>query len=62
MPQSACEPRRQEVWPDQDRRAFGVTCGVSFIYGGLRIGNDGQVLDDTNRPLPGLSAARVALA
>jgi hypothetical protein len=35
---------------------------VSFIYGGLRIGNDGQVLDDTNRPLPGLSAARVALA
>jgi tricarballylate dehydrogenase len=37
--------------------AFGVTCGVSFTYGGLRIDADGRVLDATRRPIPGLFAA-----
>jgi tricarballylate dehydrogenase len=38
-------------------QAFGVTCGVSFTYGGLRINSDGHVLDVSRRAIPGLFAA-----
>jgi tricarballylate dehydrogenase len=37
--------------------AYGVTCGVTFTFGGLRINNDAQVLDDEERPIAGLYAA-----
>jgi tricarballylate dehydrogenase len=37
---------------------FAVTCGITFTFGGLRIDpQTGQVLDDTDRPMPGLYAA-----
>jgi len=38
-------------------RAFAVTCGVSFTYGGLRIDSHGRVLTFAGRPVPGLYAA-----
>ena len=37
--------------------AFPVVCGITFTYGGLRISTDGNVLDESERPLPGLFAA-----
>jgi tricarballylate dehydrogenase len=37
--------------------AYAVTCGVTFTFGGLRITNDGQVLDLDHRPIGGLYAA-----
>jgi tricarballylate dehydrogenase len=36
---------------------FGVTCGITFTFGGLRIDNRGQVLDTEGEPMPGLYAA-----
>ncbi|MCB5944244.1 FAD-dependent tricarballylate dehydrogenase TcuA [Acidocella sp. KAb 2-4] len=36
--------------------AFGVTCGITFTYGGLRINEDAQVLDEEQAPIPGLYA------
>ena len=36
---------------------YAVTCGVTFTFGGLRINNDGQVLDLDHEPIPGLYAA-----
>src|SRR5579863_10099686 len=37
--------------------AYGVTCGITFTFGGLRITNEGQVIDLDYRPIPGLYAA-----
>ena len=36
---------------------FAVTCGITFTFGGLRIGPEGHVLDDGGEPVPGLFAA-----
>jgi tricarballylate dehydrogenase len=37
---------------------FAVTCGITFTFGGLAIEpKTGQVLDTTDRPIPGLYAA-----
>jgi tricarballylate dehydrogenase len=38
--------------------AYGVTCGITFTFGGLRINHEtGQVLDLGYAPIPGLYAA-----
>jgi tricarballylate dehydrogenase len=37
--------------------AYAVTCGITFTFGGLRINNDGQVLDLDHEPIEGLYAA-----
>jgi tricarballylate dehydrogenase len=37
--------------------AFQVTCGITFTFGGVRINNDGQVVDTSLEPIPGLYAA-----
>jgi tricarballylate dehydrogenase len=37
--------------------AYGVTCGVTFSFGGLKITNDGEVEDTAGKPIPGLYAA-----
>ncbi len=36
---------------------YGVTTGISFTFGGLKITLDGQVVDCEQRPIPGLYAA-----
>src|SRR6266576_2916274 len=36
---------------------YGVTCGVTFTFGGLRIADDGQVMNLDYQPIPGLYAA-----
>src|SRR5262249_29400518 len=36
---------------------FGVTCGITFTFGGLRVDTRGRVLDTDDRPMPGLFAA-----
>lgn len=36
---------------------YAVTCGITFTFGGLRINPEAQVLDNENRPIPGLFAA-----
>ena len=36
---------------------YVVTCGITFTFGGLQINTDGQVLDLTDKPIPGLYAA-----
>ncbi len=36
---------------------FGVTCGITFTFGGLRVNTRAQVLDTEDRPIPGLYAA-----
>ncbi|WP_028651692.1 FAD-dependent tricarballylate dehydrogenase TcuA [Nocardioides halotolerans] len=38
-------------------KAFAVTCGLTFTFGGLRIDTDAQVLDGDLAPIPGLYAA-----
>jgi len=35
----------------------GVTCGVTFTFGGLRITEEGQVVNLDYQPIPGLYAA-----
>jgi tricarballylate dehydrogenase len=37
--------------------AFGVTCGITFTFGGVHIDRSGRVLDVDNQPIPGLYAA-----
>jgi tricarballylate dehydrogenase len=38
--------------------AYGVTCGITFTFGGLRISHEtGRVLDLGYQPIPGLYAA-----
>ena len=36
---------------------YGVTCGITFTFGGLKIDSSGQVLDTEDIPMPGLYAA-----
>jgi len=36
---------------------FAVTTGITFTFGGLKITEDGQVIDCEQRPIPGLYAA-----
>jgi tricarballylate dehydrogenase len=36
---------------------YGVTCGLTFTFGGLRITNDAEVVDLDFKPIPGLYAA-----
>lgn len=36
---------------------FVVTCGITFTFGGLRINEEGAVLDTTENTIPGLYAA-----
>lgn len=38
-------------------QAYGVTCGLTFTFGGLRIDTDGRVLDTEQDVIPGLYAA-----
>jgi tricarballylate dehydrogenase len=35
---------------------FAVTCGITFTFGGLRVNTKAEVLDTTDRPIPGLFA------
>jgi tricarballylate dehydrogenase len=37
--------------------AFGVTCGITFTFGGVHIDRTGRVLDVDNQPIPRLYAA-----
>ncbi len=37
--------------------AYAITCGITFTFGGLRINENGAVLDTDLRPIPGLYAA-----
>ncbi|MGE5203278.1 MAG: FAD-dependent tricarballylate dehydrogenase TcuA [Acidobacteriota bacterium] len=37
--------------------AYGVTCGVTFTFGGLKIDTDGRVIDTEGAPIRGLFAA-----
>jgi tricarballylate dehydrogenase len=37
--------------------AYGVTTGITFTFGGLRISRSGEVQDTTGAPIPGLYAA-----
>ena len=37
--------------------AYAVTCGVTFTFGGVKIDETGQVLDQEGRQIPGLFAA-----
>ena len=36
---------------------YGVTCGITFTFGGLRINTQGQVQDTQEKTIPGLFAA-----
>ena len=37
--------------------AHGVTCGITFTFGGLKITTDAEVVDMREKPIPGLYAA-----
>lgn len=37
--------------------AYAVTCGVTFTFGELKVGQEAQVQDHAGRPIPGLFAA-----
>lgn len=37
--------------------AYGVTCGITFTYGGLKINTNAEVQDLLKKPIPGLFAA-----
>ena len=37
--------------------AYGVTCGVTFTFGGIKINSNGQVENEAGKPIPGLYAA-----
>ncbi|MBI4190871.1 MAG: FAD-dependent tricarballylate dehydrogenase TcuA [Betaproteobacteria bacterium] len=37
--------------------AYGVTCGITFTYGGLKITTKAEVVDAEEKPIPGLYAA-----
>ncbi|WP_166353272.1 FAD-dependent tricarballylate dehydrogenase TcuA [Phytoactinopolyspora limicola] len=36
--------------------AYGITCGITFTFGGLKIDAGARVLDTMDRPIPGLYA------
>src|SRR5262249_25757184 len=38
--------------------AYAVTCGLTFTFGGLKIDNDGRVIDTEGEPIRGLYAGR----
>ena len=38
-------------------QAYAVTCGITFTFGGLRINQDAQVVDEDLRPIRNLYAA-----
>ena len=38
-------------------RAYAVTGGITFTFGGIRIGGSAEVLDGVDRPIPGLFAS-----
>jgi tricarballylate dehydrogenase len=38
-------------------QAFGVTCGITFTFGGVHVDTCGRVLDVDDHPIPGLYAA-----
>ena len=38
-------------------QAFQITCGVTFTFGGIKVNTGGEVLDQDDRPIPGLYAA-----
>jgi tricarballylate dehydrogenase len=38
-------------------KAFAITCGITFTFGGVAITTDGAVLDSDARPIAGLFAA-----
>jgi len=42
---------------DPPFEAYGVTCGVTFSFGGLKISNQGEVQDTGGNAIPGLYAA-----
>lgn len=42
---------------DPPFEAYGVTCGITFTFGGLRINSDASVIDLDGKPIPGLFAA-----
>jgi tricarballylate dehydrogenase len=37
--------------------AYGITCGITFTFGGLRTNDDGAVMDTELNAIPGLYAA-----
>ncbi len=37
--------------------AYGVTCGVTFTFGGLKITTDAEIVDTIGRPIPNLYGA-----
>ncbi len=37
--------------------AYGVTCGVTFTFGGVKVSSEAQVQDTNGKPIPGLFAA-----
>jgi tricarballylate dehydrogenase len=37
--------------------AYAVTCGITCTYAGVKVNTNGQVLDNNDRPLPGVYAA-----
>jgi tricarballylate dehydrogenase len=37
--------------------AYGVSCGITFTFGGLKINTSSEVMDTAGRPIPGLYAA-----
>ena len=37
--------------------AYAITCGVTFTFGGLKITNEGQVVNTNHEPIAGLFAA-----
>jgi len=37
--------------------AYGVTCGITFTFGGLKITTKAEVVDTEEKPIPGLYAA-----
>jgi len=36
---------------------YAVTCGISFTFGGVKINNRGQIVTNSQEPIPGLYAA-----
>ncbi len=38
-------------------QAFGVTCGITFTFGGLHVDDQARVLDDSGTPIPELYGA-----
>ncbi len=38
-------------------QAFGITCGITFTFGGLHVTPDSRVLSEEGDPIPGLFAA-----